>query len=72
MIARSKWPGLAALAALGLFAAALMRRRFRWAFFLVHVVVALGESWSERRTRRRLARVLTAHAANSSTPEDRA
>ena len=62
---RSRWPGLAALGVLGLFAAVLLRRRFRVAFFLFHVVVALGEMWSDRRARRQVARTLTAHAAGS-------
>lgn len=61
----SNWPRFAALAMLGLLAAVLTRRRFRLAFFLFHLVVAFGETWSARRARRRVARVLVAQAAGS-------
>jgi MYXO-CTERM domain-containing protein len=58
----SNWPRFAALVMLGLLAAALTRRRFRLAVFLFHLVVAFGESWSDRRARRRVAKVLTSPA----------
>ncbi len=56
----AKMPALAVVAALALVVAALTRRRFRVAWFLFHVAVALGENWSEKRARRRVAGVLTA------------
>jgi MYXO-CTERM domain-containing protein len=61
----SKWPRVAALAVLGLLAAVLLRRRFRIAFFLVHAAVAFGESWSDRRARRRVAEVLTSRVGSA-------
>lgn len=45
--------GLAALAALGLTIAALLRRRLLWGGFLFEAAVALGERWKEGRLRER-------------------
>jgi hypothetical protein len=69
MALRSKLPGLAALAVLGLIAARLTRRRFRTGLFLFRLAVAFGESWSERRARRRVARVLSAAASRGAASD---
>ena len=63
-VSPSNWPRLAALAVIALLAAALLRRRYRLGFFLVHAAVAAGEVWSDRRARRRVAKVLTARASS--------
>ncbi|HEX2613001.1 MAG TPA: hypothetical protein VHO02_05375 [Fibrobacteria bacterium] len=61
----SKIPAFAAVAVLGLIASKLTRRRVRIGFFLFRLAVAFGESWSDRRARRSVARVLAASEKSS-------
>jgi hypothetical protein len=50
--------GFAALGVLALLVVAMVRRRFRIGYVLLHIVVALGERWQEGRARARLGTVL--------------
>jgi uncharacterized protein (TIGR03382 family) len=53
-------PGYAALAVLLLLAVAMVRRRFRWGYVLLHLAVALGERWQDARVKARLGAALAA------------
>jgi hypothetical protein len=65
MSSRGNIPGFAALAALLLLVAALMRRRVRLGWLLLHVAVALGERWREGRDHRRIASALSGRAESA-------
>lgn len=65
-----KVTGLAALTALGLFVAAVLRRRFRLGGVLFYVAVALGERWRERREGKRIRALLATPPEASKDPED--
>jgi hypothetical protein len=51
-------PGYAALGVLALLVVAMIRRRFRWGYVLLHLVVALGERWQDGRAKARLGAAL--------------
>jgi hypothetical protein len=51
-------PAVAALAVLGLLAVALVRRRFKLGYVLLHVAVALAERWQDQRAKARLGAAL--------------
>lgn len=62
-------PAAAVLAVLGLFAVALVRRRFRLGYVLLHVAVALAERWRDQRAKARLGKVLATMPPSSARPE---
>ena len=51
-------PGYVALGVLIFLAVALVKRRFRIGYVLLHLAVALGERWQDGRAKARLAQAL--------------
>lgn len=62
-------PGVMALGVLSLLAVALVRRRFRLGYVLLHVAVALAERWRDQRAKARLGKVLATMPPSSTRPE---
>jgi|GEM_PF-5308339 len=51
-------PAFAALGVLSLLAVALVRRRFKLGYILLHLAVALAEKWQDQRAKARLGAAL--------------
>lgn len=63
-------PGYVALAVLVFLAVALVKRRFRIGYVLLHLAVALGERWQDARAKARLAHALAAYPESNLPPVD--